>query len=163
MRRSITRSRVATMVTPPGVYAHGAPSPDGRFLAFDRISPPYSYQVPWTAFPHRTYVVDMSGKTVRALADVPLQERATGDDIPSGPRAVAWIASAPATLVWVEARADGRDVANKLDVSSATNEPHALVTLAGRFEVSISSRARRGRWCATTIATAASRARSNST
>lgn len=95
----------------PGVHAEVSVSPDGRYILAETLKRPYSYAVPAGLFPTEIAVLDMAGREVRRIADLPLR-----DDVPTafdavapGPRAVEWRADAPATLVWVEAL-DGGDV-----------------------------------------------------
>ena len=96
----------------PGVIITFNDSPDGNYLLVTRIEKPYSYIVPFRNFPQRIELMDMSGSTIRVLAEIPLT-----DDLPqgfgatrTGPRSHTWRADAPATLFWVEAL-DGGDPA----------------------------------------------------
>ncbi|MCV0414566.1 MAG: prolyl oligopeptidase family serine peptidase [Brevundimonas sp.] len=95
----------------PGVHADVAVSPDGRYILTETLKRPYSYAVPAGLFPTEIAVLDMTGREVRRVADLPLR-----DDVPTafdavapGPRAVQWRADALATLAWVEAL-DGGDI-----------------------------------------------------
>lgn len=95
----------------PGVIWGSSVSPDGKYLLVTRAKRPFSYVVPAQLFPTEIAVLDMTGRTVKLLADLPLR-----DDIPSafdavapGPRSAQWRADKPSTLAWVEAL-DGGDV-----------------------------------------------------
>jgi dipeptidyl aminopeptidase/acylaminoacyl peptidase len=96
-------------VTPNGLYARAEASPDGRFLLVDRVHRPFSYQVPWWRFAHTLEILDAQGRHVRTIAEIPPQERATLDTVPTGPRHVEWRSTAPATLVWAQALDGGDD------------------------------------------------------
>ncbi len=127
-----TSTHEVRWLTKAGIYARATASPDGRFVAFTRVHPPFSYQVPWRAFPHQTTIVEVASQATRMLADVPLQERAGFDDVPAGPRDAAWRPTAPATLVYTQAvdgtRGDGIEA---LDVPRDAS-PRRLATVAGR-------------------------------
>ncbi|GAC1544987.1 MAG: S9 family peptidase [Vulcanimicrobiaceae bacterium] len=125
-----TASHELRWLSKSGIFAHGTVSPDGRFVAFTRLHPPFSYQVPWPAFPHQTVIVETLTHAARSLADVPLQERAGFDDVPPGPRDVAWRPTAPATLVYAEATGAHGDRVESIDF--AKNGPiRQLATLPG--------------------------------
>jgi dipeptidyl aminopeptidase/acylaminoacyl peptidase len=100
----------------PGVIWSFNDSPDANYLLVTRIERPYSYIVPFSRFPQRVELLDMSGNIVRVLAEIPLT-----DDLPqgfgatrTGPRSFTWRADAPAILYWVEAQ-DGGDPAVEVD------------------------------------------------
>jgi dipeptidyl aminopeptidase/acylaminoacyl peptidase len=127
-------------VTPSGLYARAEASPDGRFLLVDRVHRPFSYQVPWWRFAHTLEILDAAGRHVRTIGEIPPQERATLDTVPTGPRHVEWRATAPATLVWAEAldggddktEADERDRILALEAPFSA-EPHELLRTQARF------------------------------
>lgn len=100
-------------VTPlgtPAVRTGLQPSPDGRWLLVETARRPYSYLVPLGAFANRTEVWDLAGRVARVVDESPLDEQASRrfDQVPPGPRGIAWRTDAPATLAWVEAL-DGGD------------------------------------------------------
>ncbi|GHN00626.1 hypothetical protein WSM22_21150 [Cytophagales bacterium WSM2-2] len=93
----------------PAVYTFQNPSPDGSLLLVKAVHRPYSYLVPVNLFPLSVRVIDMSGKQIKALADIPL-----GDNIPvgfnatsKGPRGHLWRPDQPATIYWAEAQDEG--------------------------------------------------------
>ena len=88
-----------------GVYTTSRASPDGRWILVQSLHRPYSYQVPRARFPTLTEIWSADGRFARTLADVELQEKVgnASDAVPTGLRAPAWRADAPATVVWVEA------------------------------------------------------------
>jgi dipeptidyl aminopeptidase/acylaminoacyl peptidase len=126
----------------PAVYLDSAVSPDGRYVLHEIAKRPYSYQVPAGLFPTEIVVMDLNGRVVRQVADLPLR-----DDVPTafdavapGPRSVQWRADAPATLVWVEAL-DGGDIRDEaplrdrvlMQAAPFTTEPTKLIDLKERY------------------------------
>ncbi len=89
------------LVGKPGLYVEAFPSPDGRYILTRQLKAPFSYTLPYSAYPQAISVIDRRGRTVLNLAD-----RRTAlaglSEIPAGPRAVEWRADAPATLFWAE-------------------------------------------------------------
>jgi dipeptidyl aminopeptidase/acylaminoacyl peptidase len=109
------------------LYTSADPSPDGKYLLTTRLKKPFSYLYPASAFPKVVEVRELaSGKVVRTVADLPLQDTVPIEGVPVGPRAVQWRQDRPATLAWVEAL-DGGDPKRTV--------PHRdqLVTLAAPF------------------------------
>lgn len=96
-----------TTIGSKGIHTRLSASPDGKYLVVGTIHHPYSYQVTMARFPTLVEVWDRTGKVVRRIADVPLQENApppgANDGADPGPRVVGWRADAPATVYWVEA------------------------------------------------------------
>ena len=126
----------------PGIYSTASVSPDGKYLLVNRVKRPFSYVVPSALFPTEVSVLDMAGRPVRQIADLPLR-----DDIPTqfdavapGPRAVQWRSDKPSTLVWVEAQ-DGGDarreaaIRDRLVMLGApfSGTPRPLVDLKDRY------------------------------
>lgn len=106
----VTLAGVVTPVGGPAIYTLAQPSPDGRYLAVQRVKRPYSYVVPVSRFPATLMLWSREGRPLRTLAELPLQDAVPSDfdAVPTGPRAVSWRAGAPATLTWAEAL-DGGD------------------------------------------------------
>lgn len=94
----------------PAVYLGASVSPDGRYVLTTTVKRPYSYVVPAGLFPSETRVIDLQGRTVHQVADLPLRDNVPTpfDAVAPGPRSIQWRADAPATLVWTEAQ-DGGD------------------------------------------------------
>jgi dipeptidyl aminopeptidase/acylaminoacyl peptidase len=98
-----------TAVGLPGIYTAFEPSPDGRYLLVSRIHRPFSYLHPCSAFPRTAEVWELpSGRRVHTVAESPLQDQVPIEGVPTGPRAIRWHPTDPATLYWVEAL-DGGD------------------------------------------------------
>ncbi len=78
-------------------------------LLFERHHP-YTYLLPFDAFPERVSVVNLKTGAAKQLADKPLEDNIPNihDAVPAGPRDYEWRSDAPATVFWVEA-GDGGD------------------------------------------------------
>lgn len=106
-----------TRLGAPAMYQGVSPSPDGRYLLASRLGRPFSYLVPASSFPRRIEVLDLSGKSLHTVADLPLVEGLPNgnDSVRLGVRDIEWRADAPATLVWAEAQ-DGGDATRPADI-----------------------------------------------
>jgi dipeptidyl aminopeptidase/acylaminoacyl peptidase len=103
----------ATPIGAPGLYVDSDPSPDGRFLFVARIVRPFSRLVPYDDFPRQVAVWGRDGRSVRAIAEVPMGDAVPITGVITGPRAFAWDPTQPAGLVWAEAL-DGGDLRNRV-------------------------------------------------
>ena len=94
----------------PGLLRSFDPSPSGEYILVATTKRPFTYRLPWFRFPHEVNVLDLQGRQVRQVADIPLADEVPigRDAVTTGPRSVQWRADAPATLAWVEAQ-DGGD------------------------------------------------------
>jgi dipeptidyl aminopeptidase/acylaminoacyl peptidase len=106
-----------TRLGEPGLFPGFNSSPDGNHLLVFRLTPPWSYAVPWSRFAHVIEIWSSDGSEVSEFARNPL-----ADDIPiafdatiAGRRSIGWRNDADATLTWVKA-ADGGDPANEAEV-----------------------------------------------
>ena len=97
----------------PAIFDNLNVSPDGKYLFVARITPPFSYYVPYNDFPAELDILDRNGTTVRHVASLPLAEKTPIGGVRLGPRAIRWNPLQPATLVYVEAL-DGGDPKNKV-------------------------------------------------
>ncbi|MDW8464984.1 MAG: prolyl oligopeptidase family serine peptidase [Chloroherpetonaceae bacterium] len=126
-----------------GLIATFQPSPNGKYLLVETLHRPFSYLVPAARFPKKIEVLDLTGKLVKEIADLPLAE-----DIPlgrdaarKGVRNCQWRPDAPATLYWVEAQDNGdpkvkAEVRDKLFVLAEpfTDAPKEIAALTYRFQ-----------------------------
>ncbi|RBH64157.1 S9 family peptidase, partial [Xanthomonas oryzae pv. oryzae] len=87
----------------PAVYSNVDGAPDGRHVLVERLKPPYSYVTTYARFAHDVAVLDLETGNERVLANLPVADRVPVQGVPTGPRAYAWRANQPATLVWAEA------------------------------------------------------------
>jgi dipeptidyl aminopeptidase/acylaminoacyl peptidase len=126
----------------PGIIEEASVSPDGRFILVSRITKPYSYVAPAGRFPNRVQVLDMAGREVKRIADIPLTDNlpTAFDAVATGPRRAEWRSDAPATLFWVEAQDGGNPrgeaaVRDRLFLLDApfTGQPRRWMDLDQRF------------------------------
>jgi len=103
-----------TPIGKPGIFDTLDLSPDGKHILVARLHRPYSYLVPASEFPKSVEVWDLRGNVEHSIADLPSHEGVPIQGVPTGPRDYGWRATAPATLVWVEAL-DGGDPKRKAD------------------------------------------------
>ncbi|MFN8611619.1 MAG: prolyl oligopeptidase family serine peptidase [Vulcanimicrobiota bacterium] len=116
-------------------------SPDGRYILYSEILPPFSYQVPIGRFPLRTAVVDFSGQELEVISDLPLQESTPPDfdAVRPGRRYACWREDEACTVVWLEAR-DGGDPRQPAEIrdalmQKAVGQPEQVfLEAAGRIE-----------------------------
>lgn len=136
-----------TRIGEPALTLALEPSPDGRYLLRQRVERPFSYLVPVENFPRRIEVLDLDGKLVKTIAQLPLMEGLpTGNDaVPTGVRDIDWRADAPATLVWAEAQ-DGGDPARQADVRDLVKMQAAPFEQAPVTLAKLSSRYRGAYW-----------------
>lgn len=109
------QSGALTTLGAPALFGSVNPSPDGQYVLVERMQRPFSYVLPAGAFPRTVAVWDRSGKQVLEVARMPMGDNIPMQGVPTGPRNVTWRATAPATLVWVEAQ-DGGDPAKPAEL-----------------------------------------------
>jgi dipeptidyl aminopeptidase/acylaminoacyl peptidase len=119
----------------PGLRAQVSLSPDGQHVLVSTIHRPFSYLLPAERFPRITEVWSRTGTVERVIADIPLGENIPIEGVPTGPRNIQWQATAPASVVWVEAL-DGGDPKRKVESRDR------WMRLAAPFEASESAAAR---------------------
>nr|WP_315485199.1 prolyl oligopeptidase family serine peptidase [uncultured Undibacterium sp.] len=124
------------------MFAGESFSPDGKLIMVTSIQKPFSYVVPAGRFPIKTVVMDLTGKVIKTVNEVPLTEiipkgfSATRE----GKRSMNWRADKPASLSYVVAL-DGGDPAKKVDFRDEVFQwdapfdqaPKSLVKTAQRF------------------------------
>ncbi len=132
-----------TPLAKEGLITSVQPSPNGKYLLVESLHRPFSYLVPASRFPQKIEVLDLTGKLVKEIADLPLAE-----DIPLGRDAArkgvnncTWRPDAPATLYWSEAQDEGNpkvkaDVRDKLFMLSEpfSGKPQELLGLGYRYQ-----------------------------
>jgi dipeptidyl aminopeptidase/acylaminoacyl peptidase len=124
----------------PGLIAAVEASPDGEFVLATVLHRPFSYLVPWNAFPHRVEVLGRDGAVVKVVADLPLREDVPIGGVPTGPRGVEWLPTQPHALCWTEAldggdpkaKADKRD--NVLVLTDLTGAPRPWTSVQFRAQ-----------------------------
>ena len=100
----------AKNVGKPGMIRFAEPSPNGKYILMKTIHRPFSYLVPLYRFPMRVDVLDIHGKTISVLRDMPLAESLPKGfgAVLTGPRSFGWRADAGAVIYYVNAL-DGGD------------------------------------------------------
>lgn len=98
----INRGGVETPLGKPAIYESYALSPDKKYYLLEILKKPFSYLVTSSGFPTSVMVVDVAGKLVKEMADLPSAEtRPSGNDnVQNIPRGFEWRADEAATLVW---------------------------------------------------------------
>ena len=91
-------------------------SPDGNYLMISTIKKPFSYLVTYYRFPFSTIIYDKSGKEIKEIMDIPLDETRPKGFMATreGKRNMSWRADKPATIYWAEALDNG-DPAKEVD------------------------------------------------
>lgn len=97
-------------LVPTDFWTGFEPSPDRRHYLVSRIKRPFSYRVPYFAFPRTIEILDSGGKVERLLADLPVADDTPRQGVPKGPRQTEWSPLDPAKVVWAEALDDGDPV-----------------------------------------------------
>jgi dipeptidyl aminopeptidase/acylaminoacyl peptidase len=125
-----------------GVFVQATPSPDGKWVLLFERHHPYTYLLPFYAFPERVSAVNLKTLTAKQFVDKPLEDNIPNihDAVAPGPRDYEWRSDAPATIFWVEAGDGGdprkeaavRDTAYLLD-APFDSAPHKLAELAVRY------------------------------
>jgi dipeptidyl aminopeptidase/acylaminoacyl peptidase len=86
-----------------GIIAGFSVSPNGKLIRVKRIKEPFSYVVPYYRFASTIELLDLKGRRVGVLADLPAFESVPIHGVPTGPRSFEWIPNEPSTLLYAEA------------------------------------------------------------
>ncbi len=104
----------------PAMYLEISASPSGEYLLAEKLVEPFSYIVGFTGFPRTLEVMDLEGRTLSTLRELPLRETqrwGAGDPNDDHPREVRWRADGDVlTLQWKEEK-------QKNDDEEAEEEP----------------------------------------
>jgi dipeptidyl aminopeptidase/acylaminoacyl peptidase len=100
-----------------GVFVEATPSPDGKWVLLFERHHPYTYLLPFDAFPERISAVNLKTGTAKQFVDKPLEDNIPNihDAVAPGPRDYEWRSDAGASVFWVEA-GDGGDPRKDADV-----------------------------------------------
>jgi len=133
---------VETKIGAPAIYSSIQASPDKKYLLVRTLKKPFSYLVPANGFPSTVSIIDLQGKLVKKLADLPSSETAPGgnDNVQNVARGFDWRDDEPATIVWcmpldsglIKKQAEYRD-AVYAQSAPFTAEPKELFKTKMRF------------------------------
>ena len=95
-------SGVETPIGKPGIYVSIEPSPDKRYILLRTVHKPFSYLVTANGFNSTVSIIDVAGKPVKNIADLPSRENSPRgfDNTQNVPRDFGWRSDKPATLFW---------------------------------------------------------------
>lgn len=96
-----------TAIGSPAIFNSVDVSPDGKYIFVMRVTPPFSYYVPYERFAQELEVWNWNGEAVRRVASLPLADQVPIGGVRTGPRSVRWHPNAPASLVYAEALDQG--------------------------------------------------------
>jgi dipeptidyl aminopeptidase/acylaminoacyl peptidase len=93
---------IETKIGSPAIYNSINISPDKKYMLVRTLKKPFSYTVPAAGFPSNVFISDMSGKTIKQLADLPSAETAPSgnDNVQLVPRGFDWRDDEAATVIW---------------------------------------------------------------
>lgn len=127
---------------PAAIYAGENFSPDGNYIMLSTIQRPYSYIVPMSRFPYVSKVYDLTGKEIKLVNQVPLNEVMPKgfSSVRKGKRSMNWRNDKPATLSFVVALDEGNQanqVAYRDEIFSwdapFENEPKSILKTQQRY------------------------------
>jgi dipeptidyl aminopeptidase/acylaminoacyl peptidase len=110
----------AVLLGKAGVFVEATPSPDGEWVLLFERHHPYTYLLPFSAFPERVSAVNLKTGTAKQFVDRPLEDNIPNihDAVAPGPRDYEWRSDRGASIFWVEA-GDGGDPRNNAAVRDA--------------------------------------------
>nr|WP_226905086.1 prolyl oligopeptidase family serine peptidase [Pedobacter schmidteae] len=96
------KNGVETPIAKPAIYTGISISPDKNYLLIRTLKKPFSYLVSATGFPSTVAITDLTGKTVKVIAELPSREGTPSgyDNVQNLPRNFSWRSDEAATLTW---------------------------------------------------------------
>ena len=96
------KNGVETKIGKPAIYLSFQLSPDKKYFLSRTIRKPFSYLVTANGFPSTISIIDMTGKLIKQLAELPSSEGTPSgyDNTQNVPRAFEWRDDEPATITW---------------------------------------------------------------
>lgn len=96
------KNGIQSAIGKPAIYLSVNVSPDKKFLLSKTINKPFSYLVTSRGFPSTVSVTDLTGKTVKVLAELPSTEGTPSgyDNTQNVARGYDWRDDEPATVTW---------------------------------------------------------------
>ncbi|MBB5639181.1 dipeptidyl aminopeptidase/acylaminoacyl peptidase [Pedobacter cryoconitis] len=98
------KNGVQTLIGQPAIYTSIKVSPDKKYLLQETINKPFSYLVPFEGFPATVKITELSGKSIKVLANLPSTEgKPSGyDNTQNVPRDYDWRNDEAATITWAQ-------------------------------------------------------------
>jgi dipeptidyl aminopeptidase/acylaminoacyl peptidase len=98
------KNGIQTPIGQPAIYASLSVSPDKKYLLQRTINKPFSYLVTSRGFPATVKITDLSGKLVKALAELPSTEGTPSgyDNTQNVTRDYDWRDDEAATITWAQ-------------------------------------------------------------
>jgi dipeptidyl aminopeptidase/acylaminoacyl peptidase len=134
---------VESTVGKPAIFVAVRPSPDRKYLLLRTIHKPYSYLVPAEGFNATVSIIDITGKPVKTISELPSAEGTPRgfDNVQNAPRDYSWRNDQPATVIWCMPLDSGR-IRKKQEYHDAvyalpapfTGEPATLFQTKQRFQ-----------------------------
>jgi dipeptidyl aminopeptidase/acylaminoacyl peptidase len=123
----------------PALYLGTDVATGGEQLLVTRVLRPFSRSQGVYGFPSAIEVLDLEGRLLRRVAELPELRDVPMEGVRTGPRGVQWSPHEPATLLWVEAL-DGGDPRKQVPARDRwlrhdapfTDEPREFLRLAQR-------------------------------
>ena len=135
-----------TRIGQPAIYSSIMVSPDKKYMIVRTLKKPFSYTVPANGFTANVVIMDMNGKVVKQLAELPSTETAPSgnDNVQFVPRLFDWRDDEPATAIWcmpldsgfIKKNVDYHDVVYSLPAPFNT-EPKMLFKTKTRYRGTI--------------------------
>lgn len=95
---------VETPIGKPAIYANVNLSPDKNYMMIETIRKPFSYLVSAGGFPSTVSITDLTGKTVKVIAELPSAEGTPSgyDNTQNIARGFDWRDDEAATVIWAK-------------------------------------------------------------
>jgi dipeptidyl aminopeptidase/acylaminoacyl peptidase len=121
----------------PAIYMGFSSSPDGKYVLAEKLVEPFSFIVGYPDFPNRLEVMDLDGKILSTIREIPLQEdqtRSSAQVLEDFPREVAWRPTGSTLgFLWKEEK----EKAAESDESNDESPRHdRIMSLAAPFDMS---------------------------
>ena len=100
----LNKNGMETNIGKPAIISSFSLSPDRNYLMTRTIQKPFSYLVTAGGFPSTVAITDLTGKTLKVLAELPSSETTPSgyDNTQPVPRGFDWRDDEKATVVWAE-------------------------------------------------------------
>ena len=138
---------VETKIGQPAIYSLINVSPDKKFLLTRGIRNPFSYLVPAQGFPSTVIIMDINGKVIKQVAELPSSETSPSgnDNVQNVPRGFDWRDDKPATIIWCQPLDSGL-IKNKMEFHDVVYELTAPFTGQPKELFKTSTRYRNTTW-----------------